>query len=95
MSEKKRRETEVVKAPKRARAEDNGREAAVTDEEVEEFFRTLKRIHVAVSYFKERNADWRHAAESPGNSVKRREEEKESTEETAGPELDLNVDPII
>ncbi|GLT34465.1 hypothetical protein SLA2020_089760 [Shorea laevis] len=92
MSEKKRTETEVAEAPKTARAEDNGREAAVTDEEVEEFFRTLKRIHVAVSYFKERNADWRHAAESPGNSVKRKEE---STEETAGPELDLNVDPII
>uniref|UniRef100_A0A2N9G4M3 Uncharacterized protein n=1 Tax=Fagus sylvatica TaxID=28930 RepID=A0A2N9G4M3_FAGSY len=43
----------VLGRPKKARSDNNGVDLAdVTEDEVEEFFAILKRIHVAVSYFK-------------------------------------------
>ncbi|XWS34031.1 hypothetical protein CRYUN_Cryun21dG0004700 [Craigia yunnanensis] len=83
---------------KRAREEDSGEEMTVTEEEVEEFYAILRRIHVAVNYFKQGNGDMRNLtalgkAESLNlgsndevNGCKKRKEE-----ENVG--LDLNADP--
>ena len=81
---------------KRARENDNGEETTVTEEEVEEFFAILRRIHVAVNYFKKGNGDIRNLTElgkmeslnSEGNVNVNGGKKKE---ENVG--LDLNADP--
>ncbi|XP_007046245.2 PREDICTED: protein NIM1-INTERACTING 2 [Theobroma cacao] len=88
----------VLKASqKRARWDENGEEetTTVTDEEVEEFFAILKRIHVAVNYFKKVNGDVRSLTELEKaeslNWGRNAEVDGGEKEENVG--LDLNADP--
>ena len=86
---------------KRAREDDSGEETTVTEEEVEEFYAILRRIHVAVNYFKTGNGDMRNLtalgkAESlnMGSDVELncgKKKEAENVEQNVG--LDLNADP--
>ncbi|XP_030928140.1 protein NIM1-INTERACTING 2-like [Quercus lobata] len=68
---------------------------SVTEAEVEEFFAILRRIHVAVSYFKKNNDRW--IKEEEGSRLRAilegesKEEENENVEENLG--LDLNAVP--
>lgn len=70
-------------------------ETAVTEEEVEEFFAILRRIHVAVNYFKSSNGGNRHLTEGRSlalqleinDTVKAAEDVKVNTG------FDLNADP--
>lgn len=82
---------------KKARDDEYGDLTAVTEEEVEEFYAILRRINIAVSYFKKGNGDGKwlkamlnggHYEEDNGVKEARREE---GVEENAG--LDLNADP--
>ncbi|KAG6624983.1 protein NIM1-INTERACTING 2 [Carya illinoinensis] len=78
-------------------------EDAVTEEEVEEFFAILRRIHEAVTYFKRAGkGNWRKLMENDlegegheeVNGVQGEEQRKrkeEGIKENAG--LDLNLDP--
>ncbi|XP_039042304.1 protein NIM1-INTERACTING 2-like [Hibiscus syriacus] len=77
-----------------------GEETTVTEEEVEEFFTILGRIHVAVDYFKKRDGDLRDLTDlrkvgsfSLGGNVQGNggQEKAANTEENVG--LDLNADP--
>lgn len=97
----------VLGRPKKARGDNNGVDLAdVTEDEVEEFFAILKRIHVAVSYFKkvDGNGDGEGGSrlraileeeeiKEEANGVKRGKVEKreEGLELNLG--LDLNADP--
>lgn len=82
----------VGESQKRAREE-----TTVTEEEVEEFFAILKRINVAVNYFKKGNGDVRKLTdlrmveESLNVEVNGGEKKKKKVEENVG--LDLNADP--
>ncbi|KAL4384326.1 hypothetical protein GQ457_15G005120 [Hibiscus cannabinus] len=84
---------------KRAREEET---TSVTDEEVEEFFAILRRIHVAVDYFKKGKGGLRDLTDSrvveslnPGGNTGANGGEKkaENMEENANAGLDLNADP--
>ncbi|XWS64316.1 hypothetical protein CRYUN_Cryun06bG0175800 [Craigia yunnanensis] len=81
-----------------AREDDNGEETTVTEEEVEEFFAILRRIHVAVNYFKKGNGDIRNLTElgtmeslNSGGNFNLNENGGKKEEENVG--LDLNADP--
>ncbi|XVE85938.1 hypothetical protein DITRI_Ditri17bG0132100 [Diplodiscus trichospermus] len=104
MEDKKRisevNESISVGSQKRAREDDGGEETTVTDEEVEEFYEILRRIHVAVNYFKKAYGDTRNLTElrkaewlNLGSDVELNggEEEEEEEEDNVG--LDLNADP--
>ncbi|XVF43045.1 hypothetical protein PTKIN_Ptkin02bG0009300 [Pterospermum kingtungense] len=80
---------------KRAREDDEeAEETAVTEEEVEEFFAILRRIQVAVNYFKKGNGDVRKITELEKvevNGVEKKGVEEENVEENM--DLDLNAYP--
>ncbi|KAK8537488.1 hypothetical protein V6N12_043650 [Hibiscus sabdariffa] len=87
---------------KRAREEEEEEETTVTDEEVEEFFAILRRIHVAVDYFKKGKGGLRDLTDlrrvellNPGGNDEGNGGEKkaENMEENANAGLDLNADP--
>ncbi|GMI99918.1 hypothetical protein HRI_003661100 [Hibiscus trionum] len=101
--EREKRKSELKDAvpggsQKRARAEE---ETTVTEEEVEEFFAILSRIHVAVDYFMKGNGHLRDLTDlrkveslnTVGNGEANGGEKKkaEDMEENVG--LDLNADP--
>lgn len=82
---------------KRARADDKAEETSVTEDEVEEFFAILRRIHVAVNYFKKSNGDIRNITElekveslNLGENVEVNGGEKKEEENVY---LDLNAYP--
>ncbi|KAM4095234.1 hypothetical protein ACJW30_08G014200 [Castanea mollissima] len=86
-------EDDVVSGKQQKKA--RGDVESVTEAEVEEFFAILKRIHVAVSYFKKNND--RRMKEEEGSRLRAilegesKEEENENVEENLG--LDLNAIP--
>ncbi|KAF3974812.1 hypothetical protein CMV_001886 [Castanea mollissima] len=86
-------EDDVVTGKQQKKA--RGDVESVTEAEVEEFFAILKRIHVAVSYFKKNND--RRMKEEEGSRLRAilegesKEEENENVEENLG--LDLNAIP--
>ncbi|KAJ6322059.1 hypothetical protein OIU77_012024 [Salix suchowensis] len=103
---KKRKQGElnenVADAEKKAREDGGGQTAEATNAEVDEFFAILKRIHVAIKYFKEANEDHRKLTgvrslerglevEGSGVKVSDIKKEKVGVEENAG--FDLNADP--
>ncbi|EYU29970.1 hypothetical protein ABFS82_05G032200 [Erythranthe guttata] len=108
--EKRKREDDGEADGKRGKArreekDDGVKEVAVpSDEEVEEFFAILKRIHVAVEYFKKRNSGRREPAAAAWSPSFEREDfdgvtkdeaecsERTQTDQNAG--LDLNSDPF-
>ncbi|XP_022735345.1 protein NIM1-INTERACTING 2-like [Durio zibethinus] len=87
---------------KRSREDDSGKETTVTEEEVEEFYAILRRIHVAINYFRKGNvkgdvpnltelerAEWLNLGSNVEvNGCKKK---KKNEEENMG--LDLNADP--
>ncbi|CAK7326564.1 unnamed protein product [Dovyalis caffra] len=103
---KKRKQDElnddVPDAETKAREDKEGQTAEVTNAEVDEFYAILKRIHVAVKYFKEANEDGHKLTqarslerefevEASGVKVNGVKREEEGVEENEG--FDLNVDP--
>ncbi|XP_022775805.1 protein NIM1-INTERACTING 2-like [Durio zibethinus] len=82
---------------KRERVDVNGEEKTVTEEEVEEFFAILRRIHVAINYFKKGNYNMRDLTElgkAESLNLGRNVEVngcKKTEKENVG--LDLNADP--
>lgn len=92
-------------SPKRAREEDSGEETTVTEEEVEEFYAILRRIHMAMNYFKKGDGDMRNLIEIEkaeslnlglnvginGGEKKKKKKEEENVEGSVG--FDLNADP--
>ncbi|KAL4609998.1 hypothetical protein ACB092_08G020600 [Castanea dentata] len=86
-------EDDVVSGKQQKKA--RGDVESVTEAEVEEFFAILRRIHVAVSYFKKNNDRW--MKEEEGSRLRAilegegKEEENENVEENLG--LDLNAIP--
>ncbi|KAJ4822511.1 hypothetical protein Tsubulata_046911 [Turnera subulata] len=83
---------------KKQRKDQEGEQTTVTDTEVDEFYAILKRLHVAVKYFKEGNGrDGRKLTEIEsvglerdvvGDGVKRNREDVDQNMA-----LDLNADP--
>ncbi|OMO90267.1 hypothetical protein CCACVL1_07429 [Corchorus capsularis] len=96
---------DAVSSASAKRAREETASATVTDEEVEEFFAILRRIHVAVNYFKKGNGNgdkskvtWMGKAESHnwGRNVEANGGKKkgdENVEENHIVGLDLNADP--
>ncbi|KAF3947104.1 hypothetical protein CMV_026717 [Castanea mollissima] len=86
-------EDDVVSGKQQKKA--RGDVESVTEAEVEEFFAILRRIQVAVSYFKKNNDRW--MKEEEGSRLRAilegegKEEENENVEENLG--LDLNAIP--
>ncbi|KAL3636093.1 hypothetical protein CASFOL_020640 [Castilleja foliolosa] len=93
MELEKKRKREDNNGKRRKVLEDDGgglNAAAVMDEEVEEFFAILKRIHVAVKYFKERDGGRRDLTAAMWSlSI----EGVERYPECSGAGLDLNCEP--
>ncbi|KAA8532712.1 hypothetical protein F0562_032745 [Nyssa sinensis] len=102
MEAEKRKRTEAgeVVDGKRMKAgdDDGGKTATTEDEEVEEFFAILRRIHVAVKYFEKRNGEggrklaaWRPSFDREDfgivNDVKGQNVEQKNAR------LDLNAEP--
>lgn len=97
--EKRKAGTSDVAGGSQKRPRDGSREeTAVTEEEVEEFFAILRRIHVAVNYFKSSNGGNRHLTE--GRSVALQLESTDTDDTVKAAEdvkvnmgFDLNADP--
>lgn len=68
------------------------------DDEVEEFFAIMRRMHVAVRYFKERDRRKLLAAPSDASSLSFRSEDfgavEKQRERNLNNDLDLNSDPV-
>ena len=89
-------EDDAVSGKQQKKARGGGGDVeSVTEAEVDEFFAILRRIHVAVSYFKKNND--RRIKEEEGSRLRAilegesKEEENENVEENLG--LDLNAVP--
>ena len=88
-------EDDAVSGKQQKKARGGGDVESVTEAEVEEFFAILRRIHVAISYFKKNND--RRIKEEEGSRLRAIlegesiEEENENVEENLG--LDLNAVP--
>ena len=89
-------EDDAVSGKQQKKARGGGGDVeSVTEAEVEEFFAILRRIHVAISYFKKNND--RRIKEEEGSRLRAilegesKEEENENVEENLG--LDLNAVP--
>ncbi|KAL0430120.1 UNVERIFIED_CONTAM: hypothetical protein Sradi_0638000 [Sesamum radiatum] len=104
--EKRKRQDDGEAAGKRGapREDNDGVQRSVpADEEVEEFFAILKRIQVAVKYFKRRNGDrctdegltakplWRPSFEREDFDGVKKEPARSEEDQNGG--LDLNSDP--
>ncbi|KAL0342932.1 UNVERIFIED_CONTAM: protein NIM1-INTERACTING 2 [Sesamum angustifolium] len=104
--EKRKRQDDGEAAGKRGkpREENDGVKRAVpADEEVDEFYAILKRIQVAVKYFKRRNGDryadggltakplWRPSFEQEDFDGVKKEPASRKEDQNGG--LDLNSDP--
>lgn len=98
--EKRKAGSSDVAGGSQKRPRDGSREeTAVTEEEVEEFFAILRRIHVAVNYFKSSNGGNRHLTE--GRSLALQLEINDTDDDTVKPAedvkvntgFDLNADP--
>ncbi|KAK0575005.1 hypothetical protein LWI29_032480 [Acer saccharum] len=104
MSKKEKRklgENDAVAATQNQKKsrEDNGEDTAVNEEEIDEFFAILRRIHVAVDYFKKGNGN------GNGNGPRLTEIENINVEDNGVKDevkrgfgdknvgLDLNADP--
>ncbi|XP_022727166.1 protein NIM1-INTERACTING 2-like [Durio zibethinus] len=79
------------------RAREVGEETTVTEEEVEEFFTILRKIHVAINYFKESNGDIRNLTQLgkvESLTLEGNVDHVNGSEKKDGNvDLDLNVDP--
>ena len=88
-------EDDVVSGKQQKKVRGGGDVESVTEAEVDEFFAILRRIHVAISYFKKNND--RRIKEEEGSRLRAilegesKEEENENVEENLG--LDLNAVP--
>ena len=89
-------EDDAVSGKQQKKARGGGGDVeSVTEAEVDEFFAILRRIHVAISYFKKNND--RRIKEEEGSRLRAilegesKEEENENVEENLG--LDLNAVP--
>ncbi|KAI9169236.1 hypothetical protein LWI28_009282 [Acer negundo] len=100
MSKKEKRklgENDAVAATQNQKKfrDDNGEDTAVNVEEIEEFFAILRRIHVAVDYFKKGNGNGPRLTEIENIDMEANEAKDEVKpgfgDKNVG--LDLNADP--